>query len=194
MPNGEYPRASHCLVELGAWYAVAFDKIQKCFAHSLGGLLNIGLDEIDIRNPHVSLVIELRGHDSAGLEGQTEIAIIVGESVVFDEHLLLSRRSAPLQNRHCTALLMISLSECYALRTVQHFIDYLAVAHRRQVVQEYRFSPLRNSLHYLWRNLECSEFVAPGQILFRYSHSQPARRVDHIHIRGEISHIIADVD
>jgi hypothetical protein len=57
------------------------DEVQKRFAHSLNGRLDVGLDEIGVRKTHVSRVVELRRWDGAGFEGGPKGAIFPREFV-----------------------------------------------------------------------------------------------------------------
>ena len=78
MSNRKHPRPGKCFVKLGAWNAVVFEKFQECITHLLNSCVSVVLGEIDVRQPHMSFVIELRRRDDAALERQSKAAIFLG--------------------------------------------------------------------------------------------------------------------
>ena len=78
MSNRKYPSPGKRFVKLGAWNAVVLEEFQERITHLLNSCVSVVLGEIDVRQPHVSFVVELRRRDDAGLERQSKAAIVFG--------------------------------------------------------------------------------------------------------------------
>ncbi len=54
------------------------EEFQERITHLLNSCVSVVLSEIDVRQPYMSFMIELRRRDSAGLEGRPKVAIVFG--------------------------------------------------------------------------------------------------------------------